>query len=393
MSLNVNKVEILFIKKKSFKSKSPLPSFFHSGFCIFKLHTNQGTFGLGEPSTYAGNFNEIVTSTKIVFNEIKDKDLRILKFDKIKKKLFLKFKKKLPLSASIAGLSHCVFDILGKINSKPISKILGNRNYKNKIKLYASGGMVYQNQSNELLLNEALLFKRKNFFGWKFRPPFPKDFKNHMKRMKIPPPIKINELIKISQRLRLNLGNDFNLMIDLGCRCRNKKEFQYLLSVFTELNFFFIEEPFKRSLNNYKNLPSPQLSNISAGENLYDYNDILKWRNKNYLDLIQLDLNLNDIHTMHKLFKDYTKKPYLLPHNWNNNINESVTYNFLNSLKIKNKEVIAEKNILKNPYERLFMNKCFRIKNGTVKFKNYNGHGILLNKIYLKKFIVKRVII
>ena len=393
MGLIVNKVEILFIKKKSLKSKLPLPSYFHSGFSIFKLYTNQGTYGLGEPSTYAGNFNEIISSTKIVFNEIKGKDLRILSFDKIKKKLSLKFKKKLPLSASLAGLSHCVFDILGKVNSKPINKILENRNYKNKIKLYASGGMIYHNQSFEFLLNEALSFKKKNFFGWKFRPPFPKDFKNHMKRMKIPPPIRINKLIEISQRLRLNLGDNFNLMMDLGCRCRNKKEFQYLLSVFTELNFFFIEEPFKRSLRNYKNLTSPSSPNISAGENLHDYKDILKWRNKNFLDLIQLDLNLNDIHTMHKLFKNYTKKPYLLPHNWNNNINESVTYNFLNSLKIKRKEVIVEKNILKNPYERLFINKCFRIKNGTIEFKNYNGHGILLKKIDLKKFKVKRIII
>ncbi len=393
MSLIINKIEIIFIKKKIIKSKFPLPSFFHEGFCIFKLYTNQDIYGLGEPSTYAGGLDEIILSTKIVFNEIKNKELKTLKFDKIKKKLFSKFKKKLPLAASIAGMSHCVFDILGKTNSKPISKILDNRNYKNKIKLYASGGMIYHDQSYELLLNEALSFKKKKFFGWKFRPPFPKDFKNHMKRMKIPPPIRISELIKISQRLRLNLGDNFNLMIDLGCRCRNKKEFQYLLSAFTELNFFFIEEPFKRLLTNYKNLTSPLLPNISAGENLYDYNDILKWRNKNFLDLIQLDLNLNDIHTMHNLFKDYSKKPYLLPHNWNNNINESVTYNFLNSLKMKNKEVIVEKNILKNPYERLFINKCFSIKNGNIKFKNYNGHGILLKKIDLKKFKVKRVII
>ncbi len=391
MSQILNKVEIIFIKKKIIKSKFPLPSFFHEGFCIFKLYTNEGIYGLGEPSTYAGGLKEIISSTKIVFEEIKDKELKTLKFDKIKKKLFLKFKTKLPLAASIAGLSHCVFDILGKIDSKPLSKILENKNYSNEIKLYASGGMIYQDQNYELLLNEALSFKKKNFFGWKFRPPFPRNFKNHLKRMKIPPPIKNKELIKISEKLRLNLGNNFNLMIDLGCRCKSKKEFQYLLSAFTELNFFFIEEPFKRSLMNYRNLTSSKLPNISAGENLYIYEDILKWRNKNFIDLIQLDLNLNDINTMYNLFKNYTKKPYLLPHNWNNNINESVTYNFLNSLKMKNKEVIVEKNILKNPYKNLFINKCFNIIDGSIKFKNYSGHGILLNKVDLKKFKLKRI--
>ena len=113
MSLIVNKVEILFIKKKTLKSKLPLPSYFHSGFSIFKLYTNQGIYGLGEPSTYAGNFNEIISSTKIVFNEIKGKDLRILSFDKIKKKLSLNFKKITSVSLISWFVTLC-FDILEK---------------------------------------------------------------------------------------------------------------------------------------------------------------------------------------------------------------------------------------------------------------------------------------
>ena len=58
---------------------------------------------------------------------------------------------------------------------------------------------------------------------------------------------------------------------------------------------------------------------------------------------------------------------------------------------MKNKEVIVEKNILKNPYKNLFINKCFNIIDGSIKFKNYSGHGILLNKVDLKKFKLKRI--
>ena len=48
---------------------------------------------------------------------------------------------------------------------------------KNKIKLYASGGMVFEDQNNETLINEMLKIKNQKFSGWKFRPPSPRNFK------------------------------------------------------------------------------------------------------------------------------------------------------------------------------------------------------------------------
>lgn len=61
-------------------------------------------------------------------------------------------------------------------------------------------------------------------------------------------------------------------------------------------------------------------------------------------------------------------------------INEAITYNFMNSFK-SDKDLIVEKNILNNPYVKIFKNKCFKIINGVVKSKKYFGHGVNIKKI------------
>ena len=45
-------------------------------------------------------------------------------------------------------------------------------------------------------------------------------------------------------------------------------------------------------------------------------------------------------------------------------------------MRSENKDLLMEYNILKNPYNKFFQNNCYKIENGELKFKNYNGLGI-----------------
>ena len=271
----ITKCEIIFIKKNNYKSQNPYPTYFKEGFYVIKLYTSDGLDGLGEPSPYAGNFKKIIKNFKLIFSYIKNKNIFDISVTKLQKKLETK---NIFTSSCFAGFSQCIYDIKGKIKKKSISKLINNNDVKNKIKIYASGGMIYDYQSDELLIKEALFFKKKNFFGWKFRPPFPRNFGNHNKRMLQPPEINTKKLINISQKLRKILGTKFNLMLDLGCRCKSLKEFEYLSDGLSELNFFFIEEPFQRKLKLYKKIKLKNI-NISAGEHLFKNEDILNWIN------------------------------------------------------------------------------------------------------------------
>ena len=67
----------------------------------------------------------------------------------------------------------------------------------------------------------------------------PKNNLSHQQRMKNPPPLDIKSIEKFSSKLRTKVGSEFNIMIDLGCRCRNIKDTKYLFEMFKEHQLLF----------------------------------------------------------------------------------------------------------------------------------------------------------
>jgi len=389
-SLNIN----YFIPKNFNFNEFPRPNHFKKGLIFFSLVYNRTITGIGEANIEFGTLEEFGKISKLIFPFFVKKKLENINLQDIKKILMRKKLNFNCLNSCIAALSQCLINIIAE--KKKIQKLQVYDETlikKNKIvNVYASGGMFYESQDTNLFLEEALKYKEKNFFGYKFRPPFPKNFQSHSLRMLYPPPINSKKIKKISTNIRKNVGDEFHLMIDLGCRVQNTIQLKYLLSLFKELNFYFVEEPVKRNLSLYENYLSkiPSKSHIASCEHISDAEDAKKWIQDKNIKFVQFDTNSIDSYEIFFL-KHCIKKSnkIFIPHNWSSSINTSSALNLLLSLN-QDKNII-EKNIYYSPFQDLFINNDFQFDKNLFKMTDHVGNSSYFNKDNFSKFFIKEI--
>lgn len=383
--MNIKKLEFFFIKNKTKKkSDFPRPSFFESGFYLIKLIDCYGNHGLGEPNPYCGSPQELRSILNKIFSLIYLQKIENIDLNLIHKNLLKINQNSFSLSSCLAAISQCILDIKGKYKGNNSSLVLNPNLKRSEIKIYASGGMLYEDQSIKYLIDEALKYKSYNYFGYKFRPLFSHNFQSHQNRFKKPPSIDTYKTIEIAKQLRKEVGNNFNLMIDLGCRCKNLTDAQYIIDALSDQNFYFIEEPFQRKINNYKKIKKRKLRNIAAGEHIYKKEDFFKWTDNSLIDFIQLDTNSLDVFFIKNVYKFLKKnKIKFVPHNWTNLINAATTVNLLRSIEENH---IMELNIFENSFNKLFRNNLFKIDKGNLVFFKSHGLGVSFIEKDLKYF-------
>ena len=374
----------LEIKKK--RKNIPLPHFYNYGFLFFKITSSEGIYGLGEPNPYLGNLGFIEKKLKKIFDKhLKNKKIENINFYKLKNLIKDKVSKSL-----VSSFQHAYFDIIGKSRNLSVGNLISRKknNSKKIIDLYASGGTIFEDKSYDILLDEALFYKTEGYSGWKFRPKMPISNQSHSSRMKYPPNFNIREVIDFSKKLRNNVGSNFNLMIDVGCRCKNIKDAKYLFDGLSELNFFFIEEPFKRNILIYKNLKKElkKKINISFGEHLFDFVEFNHWLKADCFDIIQPDTNLLLYEELFKINNKIKRKnKNLILHNWCNPVNVSSNFSFLSSLK---EESMCEYNVQVNDFYKKFDITGYKIKKGKAEILNVPGLGVDFLKELNKDFII-----
>ncbi len=365
-------IKAIYLVHKKYKKKKlsfPPPKYFTNGFYYFEIETADGILGYGEISSYV-NTNKI--KTKIYKNL-----LPIIKKNKneiscIEEKLLKNLRKNNDEvdHSIISAFLQAILDINGKI--KKISSYKLFKGYKKKIKVYASGGVTFERQNYESLIDEMIQAKEKKFFGWKFRPSTPHLLTDHHLRIKIKPRIDLEKLIKICRKLRNKAGNDFKLMIDLGCRLKSDLQSLKFLKELNELNFFLIEEPFSPIIKDYSSFKSN--SNFSLGESFYKMDEFLKFSKLRCIKYLQPDFNRIPIK---KLLDHQNKMKRIIIHNWTHSIS---FYTNINAALILNKCDLIEYNTLKFPNEFNFLKKNFFIKKGFLYLKEKYGLGIELIK-------------
>ena len=382
--MRIKNIKIYYIKKKNYKSIFPRPTFYKQGFVFIKLISEDDIEGFGEPSPYIANpKNLIKLIEKIYLKYFQRKNLNISYVENLKK-----VSKNNLLDLILPAFDQAIFDIHSKEKKLSVSKILNKKTISN-LNFYASGGMFFEGQNYEKILNEAIDSKKKSFFGYKYRPPMPKNNLSHQQRMKNPPPLDIKSIEKFSSKLRTKVGSEFNIMIDLGCRCRNIKDTKYLFEMFKEHNYYFIEEPFKRNFMYYKILENIKTKiNIAGGEHINNIQQFYKWNKKGYFNFFQPDTNLMLFSEINLMINKIGFEKIIL-HNWCNKINFLSNINFAFSLK---KKILIEKNIIPNPYDYFFDTEKRGVKNGKIDFKDVMGYGLSIKnskkqnlEIYEKK--------
>lgn len=378
------KLEIFnFKNKKKIILSSPRPSYFNNNIVIIKLIYNNQVSSLGEINTYSGNFLEITKNLKFIFFKLKEYDFKKNDLIKILSNQ-INHENNFCFNSCIAGFSQALIGLISEFKNKKISdfftkkKILTNQ----KINVYASGGMIYEGQEQKLI-EEAEFCKQHGYFGYKFRPPYPRKFNYHNLRFNNPDRFNIKKFVQISQKLRDAVGNEFNLMADLGCRLKSISEFVYIMDALRELNFFFVEEPIIRNLEFYNKIR--YYKNIATGEHLYDFNEANKWISCKNIKFFQFDPNSLSIFMINSLLKKIkSNQKIYIPHNWTTQINTAVGINLL--LLFQQKINLIEKNFYTSPFNDLFVNKGFYFSKGNYVLVNNKGFGIKLNSKNFNKY-------
>ena len=371
--MKLKNIYIYHLKSKKKFSNSPLPTFFKEGFTFIIIDTDDHISGYGEPSPYIDTPKRLIKLIEKIFVKyFQNKDLHQINLSSLKKKL----KKKSELKI-LSSFDQAILDIKAKEKKISVVNLISNSQIKkNQISFYASGGMINENQRYEDIVEKVLELKEIGYSGFKFRPMMPVTNLTHSQRIKNPPSFDSKKLANFSNFLRQKVGEDFKLMIDFGCRCKVNKETKYLFDTLYNEKFYFIEEPFKRSLKSYRKFSKLSKVKIAMGEHIYDHRIFQEWKKKNLISFFQPDSNLLLFDEL-KFISNKMNKSQLIIHNWCNQINFCSNLSFALSL---NKPLMIEKNILENPYNNYFNIYNFNIKRGKLFFKNKSGLGVEFTK-------------
>ena len=354
--LTVKKIEVKVFDGKNIEGlEHPTASFVSAGFCIILMHTDGGLIGIGEPSPYGGDIKSTINAINEISSELKgapiydawayensDEDLSVIDYGLLAKQ------------AIIAALSQCCIDVMGKQLKLPAYKIL-NPTAEGRIPAYASGGMIYDHQSLDLYVEEAVNYANKGFSAWKFRPSTPRGL-DHFQRNKIPPPIDIEDVKRTIASVRDSVGPDFGILLDLGCRCKDLDEAIELAEFSLEYNVSFLEEPLPRDLGLYTELIAKTETKISTGETFFSSKQFETWSKNKSIDILQPDMNLVGFREGMKTIsvaEEYNKK--IVPHNWANSISNLANIHF--GVSIGEKCNYVESSVVYNPFRESLLTK------------------------------------
>tara|TARA_B100000795_G_scaffold178503_1_gene134985 strand:+ start:21479 stop:22657 length:1179 start_codon:yes stop_codon:yes gene_type:complete len=317
----IEKIEVKFVPGKSIGSeKFPTASFVSSGFCILVMHTSNGLTGVGEPSPYGGNVNNTMNAAIQIGKELKDAPLyKAWTYSAIDPKLFNTGYGELAKQAVVAAISQCCIDVIGKELNKPVFKLLDPKS-NGIVETYASGGMIHSNQSLNYYVEEAMKSKENGYMSWKFRPSTPRNL-DHFQRNLSPPQIDLRAIKTTIINVAKECGDDFEILLDAGCRCKDIDEALELCNFSSSYNVGFIEEPLIRDVKQYSVLRSNTKMKISSGETFFSSNQLLDWVSNRAIDIVQPDSNLMSIREVIKTFEIAKKNNIkIVFHNWANAI-------------------------------------------------------------------------
>jgi len=361
------------------KLKLPTASFVSSGFCVVLLHTDSGEIGFGEPSPYGGSIDSTINAVKEINDKLKGKSLyNVWSYRDFDEQLSGVDYGSLERQAVIAALSQCCLDILGKQIGLPVFKIL-NPESGGTVQAYASGGMIYDHHSLDLYVEEAVDCQKQGFKAWKFRPSTPKGL-DHFQRNNAPPVIDLNAVKITIKIVSSEVGEDFEILLDVGCRCKDVSEAIELANFTMDYNVGFIEEPLPRDMESYSKLIENTEAKISIGETFFSALQFEKWAKNNAVDIFQPDMNLAGMREGIKILsiaRKYKKK--IILHNWANPISNLANLHFASAFKEQCDYV--EASIVYNPFRNtLIENNIFPV-NGEFILENTNGFNIEIKDI------------
>lgn len=320
--MNISDIEVILLK-------CPVPdppprttaSFVFDGSIYVKVYTDEGIVGIGEPSAYGGPLLEV---KRIIETQIKPHLVGKNPFDVDT----LTTQNEFPggqgygnvlHNCAIAGIGHALWDIVGKALDIPLYRLLNKEDgHRDRVRAYASGGMSFENEDIEPVIEEAIKCQEEGYAAWKMRPSTPTQT-SHLQRQKAPPTIDIHRFLSLAEKIREAVGPNMDLLVDAGCRCKNLRQAINISRELERLDFHLFEEPLARVCEDYAALAREVELPIAGGECLVNRQQFLPWIERNAYDIIQPDGNLAGItEVMHIAHIAASRNIPCVIHNWAN---------------------------------------------------------------------------
>jgi len=339
-------------------------------YLLVKVNTDEGVYGLGESGGghYIPKIGRPVIdffSRFLVGQEIDD-------IDRIWRKLYLSshYWGRRGIAVSIIGaIETALWDILGKVQKKPLYELIGGKKY-DKIRVYASGGM--QKPIKDLVA-EVEEYLENGFSAVKIRGGYGRE-----------------KDIGLVREIRKALGYNFDLMLDTG---QNYVPYNWsaseALDICRELEqyrLFFIEEPYiTDDLEGYSFLKENSPVSIAMGENGSTVYEFKTFIDNDIADIYQPDVtNVGGISQFIKVAEyAHKKNRKIAPHVFRSGVSLMAHLYLLSSIS---NPLMLEYCRIPNPLMFDLLNSRPELKEGYIYIPVENGLGVHIDDSILEKY-------
>lgn len=342
---------------------------------IVKVHTDKGITGIGETDSSPDVIKSIILANNSNLYCYGLKEIILgenpLEIQKLWNKMYWQSNYMGRRGAGIHAISAidiALWDIASQYYQQPIHILLGGK-YRDKIKGYGTFIPADTVEENKLI---ARRLKKQGFKSLKFGGGILGDDDDTD-----------YEIIK---GVREELGDDFELQIDLATKWLNVGRSRRMFKRIERFNLNWIEEPIlSDDLKGYRKLNGISNSKIAGGESLTTLHEFIDFMDNAQPDIVQPDITRCGGITEMKRINDYAERNgiQLVPHGFSTGILLSATVQFLASTQYGD---LIEYSQSDSPLVEGLVKNKIEIKDGYVSVPECIGLGVELDEAMIEKY-------
>jgi L-alanine-DL-glutamate epimerase-like enolase superfamily enzyme len=340
---------------------------------LVKVSTDEGISGLGEigESAFLPQAVQTIIATRfepMLFGEDP------FNIEKIWQKMYIQsshYGRRGVIPTILSGIDIALYDIIGKKLNRPVYDLIGGV-YRNKFRVYASGGMA---KPIDDLAKEAQSYLDQGYFGLKVRIG------------KEDP----QEDIELIRQLRDRLGEKPALLVDAG-QCYTNFPWTYdtafrVCKQLEDCDLYWLEEPLHPDdIEGFKRLTASTSIPIVAGENEFVRYGFEPLITQHAVDMVQPDVTRSGGISECKKIASLASAHHMrcAPHIFGSGVGFMANMHFIASTP---NAFIMEHDQTENPLREALLMRPIEYKDGYVKLiQDVPGLGVLLDEGILRDF-------
>ena len=343
---------------------------------IIKVHTDEGITGYGEVDSSPYVVKAIIEApaSHMVCMGLKEAIIgeNPLDIERLWEKMYrlsYYYGRRGAAIHAISGIDIALWDIKAKALGVPIYKLLGGA-FRDKVKAYCSVLMPDdEGEIREIVAKYTEQGFQAVKFGW---GALGKSVRND---------------VRLVGAARKALGDDKDLMIDIGMVWGDAKTALQTCDAIEEFSPYWVEEPlWPDDLEGYKRLCMSTGLKIAAGEEvgpLYEFKELIEYCG---IDIVQPDMSRCGGLTVARKITDISENIPVIPHSFKSGVLMAASLQFIAATK---NSPYLEFCCQETAISRNLIHNAFNIdKDGYVAIPQSPGLGVILNEDFMQEYKV-----